>query len=74
MTWHAETPDDSELPDVALSDLETAWRAWTLMEATDWHYLPCAGGLLDQPSALMSDILEIADRSRRIRKQVRGGK
>lgn len=72
--WHAEAPDDSELPDVHLADLELAWRAWTLMEATDWHYLPHIGGLLDQPAALMGDILTIADRSRRIRKQVKGGK
>lgn len=30
------------------------------MQATDWRFLPYAGGLLDQPEALMNDVLAIA--------------
>jgi hypothetical protein len=55
------------LPDVALYDLEMAWRAWILMEATDWRFLPCAGGLLDQPETLIADLLTIAALSHRVK-------
>jgi len=30
-----------------------------MMRATNWQFLPIAGGLLDQPDALMSDIFAI---------------
>jgi len=43
-----------------LGDVETAWRGWTLQEATGWRFLPCPGGLLDQDEALLMDILAIA--------------
>lgn len=40
-------------------DLEEAWSAVTLMEATSWRFLPYAGGLLDQPELLLSNIFRI---------------
>jgi hypothetical protein len=50
-----------ELPEqVILHDPEAAWHAWGLMEMTDWRFLPRAGGLLDQPEALLEDILTLA--------------
>ena len=55
-----------------LGDLETAYRTWTLMEATGWKYLPCAGGLIDQDEALLMDVLTIAALSERVRKAQRG--
>lgn len=70
--WHQEQDSDNELPDIALlGDPERAWRAFTLMEATGWRYLPEAGGLLDQDEALMSDILTIRgldEKQKRVRK------
>lgn len=31
-----------------------------LLERMEWQYLPDAGGLLDQPEALMDDLLTIS--------------
>lgn len=42
------------------NDFDTAWRVWTQLEAVDWRMLPFAGGLLDQPEALMDDVFAIA--------------
>ncbi len=41
------------------ADLEEAWLAFTQMEATDWHFLPYAGGLLEQPELLMRNLYKI---------------
>jgi len=41
------------------------------MEATDWKYLPYAGGLLDQPDWLLEDIFTLSWRSRYVREMVR---
>jgi len=30
------------------------------MESTGWRFLPLAGGLLDQPGALMDDLMTLA--------------
>jgi hypothetical protein len=43
-----------------LIDAALAWDTWVLMEATGWKHLPHAGGLLDQPEALMDDLMTIA--------------
>jgi hypothetical protein len=57
------------LPDVVLcTDLETAWRTWTLEEATGWRFLPNAGGLLDQDESLLQDVLAIAALNERLKK------
>ena len=37
------------------ADAEASWRAWRLWQATG--ILPYAGGTLDQPEALMDDLL-----------------
>jgi hypothetical protein len=46
--------------DWMLNDPSLAWDTWTLMEATGWKHLPHVGGLLDQPQALMDDLMTIA--------------
>lgn len=57
---------------MALHDLNLAWKTWTRMEATGWKYLPVAGGLLDQPEALMEDLLAIAAMNTGVKEQVKG--
>jgi hypothetical protein len=44
---------------VALNDLEAAWPVWTQWVATERRFLPCAGGLLDQPAGLMADLFTL---------------
>ncbi len=41
------------------------------MDATEWKFLPRAGGLADQPEALLNDILAIEFMSRRIKERAR---
>jgi len=31
-----------------------------MMESMEWRFLPCEGGLLDQPESLMEDLMMIA--------------
>lgn len=74
--WHKNADTGDELPNVALNDLETAWRAWTLGEALGWQVLPFAGGggYLEQPEALMEDLVVIAAISRRVKERIGGSK
>lgn len=53
-----------------LNDLERSWKIWTLLEATGWKFLPYAGGVMEQPDWLLSDLMTIAAISERVRKQV----
>jgi hypothetical protein len=53
-----------------LNDPEKAWQVWSLIEATDWRFLPRAGGLLDQPEALLEDVLTIAALARKIERML----
>jgi len=55
-----------------LGDLESAWKTFTLMEATGWRFLPQAGGLLDQDEALLLDVLTIASLNQRVKDRLRG--
>lgn len=50
-----------------LHDPDLAWRAYTLLESIEWRALPVAGGLLEQPEALMDDIATISWREKQIR-------
>ena len=50
-----------------------AWQVWTLLERTGWQYLPCEGGLLDQPAELWEDVLVIAWRKEQVEKMMRKG-
>ena len=43
-----------------MQDLEEAWRMYTLMEATEWHFLPSFGGLAEQDEVLMNNVFAIA--------------
>jgi hypothetical protein len=52
--------------------VDKAWRAWSMMSATDWKHLPEGGGLLDQSEALMNDVLSIEFMHRRLRAQAEG--
>lgn len=54
--------------------MELGWRAWTLGEALGWQMLPFNGGYLEQPEALMEDILTIAALSRRVKEHMNAGK
>jgi hypothetical protein len=47
-------------------DFEVAWRAFALMEATNWSFLPSQ--LLEQDDVLMKNIFSIASYVNRIRK------
>jgi hypothetical protein len=40
---------------------------YTLMEATQWHFLPSLGGLGDQDEILMNNILTIAIRVKELK-------
>jgi hypothetical protein len=63
--------EDNELPDVQFAtreDLERAWAAWVWLERVEWRCLPLSGGLLDQPAALMRDILKVARVAQWVRK------
>ena len=58
-----------DLPDVYFHDVKYAWKVYTLMEAfRDYPHLPFAGGVLDQPEALMEDLLAIKSLVYRVRK------
>jgi hypothetical protein len=37
------------------------------MEATDWRFLPYAGGLMDQPELLMANVYRIANAARALK-------
>lgn len=52
-----------------LNDLEGGYRAWLLWRAHDKKVLPFAGGFLEQPAALMDDILAIEGEYQRIREE-----
>lgn len=41
-------------------DLEGAFKIWCLLQGLDWGHLPYGGGLLDQPEALMNDLVTIS--------------
>ncbi len=74
--WHRAQREDSadgDRPDVYLHDPELAWRAWTMIQATGWRFLPCPGGLLDQPESLMDDIMAIAISSQQIKSDMDNG-
>ena len=60
------------MPDVYLTDPALAWHTWTLMQATGWTFLPYAGGLLDQPEALMDDIMTISLTSQIVKAKLDG--
>ncbi len=57
--------EGGDIPDADLvgdwADMEEAWTAYTLMESMKWQFLPYAGGLLDQPEALIRNILRIVN-------------
>ena len=53
-------------------DLEEAWKAYSMMEATDWHFLPYAGGLMDQPEMLILNIFRIARVAKWLKEQKNG--
>jgi len=57
-------PDFEEDGKVIVWDLNhevvEVWNLWKMMEALDWRFLPSAGGMLDQPEALMEDLLTIS--------------
>lgn len=63
--------DDEDPDDWRLNDPDLAWRTWTLMQATGNRFLPCAGGLLDQPESLMDDLLTLSWLSGIIEKQIK---
>lgn len=44
------------------------------MQAFDWRFLPFEGSLLDQPDALMDDLVTIGWRKGIIEKQLEAGK
>lgn len=50
------------------ADLEEAWGVYIQMEATGWQFLPCAGGLLDQPELLWTNVTRIATRANQLKK------
>jgi len=50
-----------------------AWNTWKLLEQTGWQWLPCDGGLLDQPEALFEDLLTIAWRKDRVEEMMKKG-
>lgn len=68
--------NDGSLPEFAeFYDLEGSWRTFVWMETTrdeygNWRHLPKAGGVLDQPEALMDDLQRWKDLAGRIEKQV----
>ena len=57
-------PAESEPPELigSTDDVEEAWRMYTLMEATEWRFLPAGGGLGDQDDILLSNVFAIAAR------------
>ena len=66
---------DSDLPDVLLHDLDTAWETWLRAKAAKAMGLTVSlanGGLLDQPEALFEDMLTIESIYQRMRDK-RGG-
>jgi hypothetical protein len=65
------------MPDVSFVNqaaFERAWTAWTWLERLDWRCFPYAGGLLDQPTELMHDILKISRVARWAKKSFEKGK
>jgi hypothetical protein len=49
-----------------------AWQMFTWLEACDWQHLPCEGGLLDQPEALMDDLATISHRKSQLKEMLKG--
>jgi hypothetical protein len=40
-------------------DVEEAWKYYVMMTATQWYFLPAAGGLEDQDEVLLDNIFSI---------------
>jgi hypothetical protein len=53
------------------NDAEEAWGAFASMEATDWRFLPYAGGLMDQPELVMRNLYRIKALSNALRERNR---
>ena len=50
-------------------DVEYAWDVYVLMEAfKDYHHLPFAGGVLDQPESLIEDLVALRSLVYRVRR------
>lgn len=72
MNWYRQADPDPDNPKEPYADivgdqgdLEEAWQTWRLMKATDWRFLPYAGGLLDQPEMLLHNVFEIEAEAQR---------
>ena len=44
----------------AQEDIEEAWQAYGVLEATGWHTPPYSGGWMEQPEMLMDNVFKIA--------------
>jgi len=45
------------------------WRIWTMAEATGWRFPPSV--LLEEPEALLEDVLTVASIANRVREKLR---
>lgn len=49
------------------ADVEEAWTWYVWLEATEWKFLPRAGGLEDQDMLLMENVFRIRTSANKLR-------
>jgi hypothetical protein len=76
------TKDDEsaeEEPEETLADLydpELAWYVFKMLENTQgdtWQWLPCGGGILDQPESLWHDLMILMRAKKVVTEMLRPG-
>lgn len=69
--------EDAEIDLVGnVEDVETAWRVYLVLASVNnlgWHVLPYAGGVLDQPEVLLTNLLSIHAYLNKLEEARRGG-
>jgi len=63
--------DGAELfGDWSLYNPRAAWLSFSLLEASDWHHLPEAGGWYGQDEMLMEDLATLSEMAGYVRAQI----
>ena len=80
--WHTrkhEYHDEEDRDYWGLCKPRVSLRIWKMLEGLrnpwsgQWSFLPCEGGLLDQPEWLMHDLVLISEYSQMIKAQLQPG-
>ncbi len=61
--------DPSVFP--ALSDADTVFQLWQMLEGLEWRILLSGGGILNQPEQLFMEIMQVSSLARKVRIMVK---